>query len=276
MWAYVSVAFNSIGTPVDDETLFSGLGFYIWIGAFWALPCLLAVWAALASQSLTIRLPRVVGLAALLGLMHTWGKIRNTQAQDVDVDSVLVVLLLTSLQAIALVPLRRRYGWHVISDETGYSTEQFQYGLSRLLIWITAIAVLCGLANWIVGDWNRVTESLRNADWLGATIGVLIVGLLTLPLVIPSVPLILGDGRRRRFAVWLSVTAGLVIIAVYLLFIVTARAAGAPFADALFGSLAVVPILFGFLFALLGSLFVMRISGFRLARRTTLRTATPA
>ena len=275
LWAYGSVALNPMGTPAEGSTILTALGPFVWIGAFCALPCLLAIWAALAKQRLTVRLPRVAGVAALMGLMATWGQIRNTQERDVDIDFVLLVLSVTCLQAIALVPLRRRYGWHVITEVTDSSSGQFQYRLSRLLVWTTAVAVLFGLASWIVADWGRVFESFRNADWLGATIGVLIFAVLTLPLVIPSVALILGDRRRRWYGFWLSVTAALMTTGLYLLFVGTGRAAGAAYSDVLFYSLAVVPMLLGFLSGLLGNLLVMRICGFRLVRRRKIVTAVP-
>ena len=58
-----------------------------------------------------------LSLAALMGLMVTWGQIRNTQSRDVDMNCVLLLLSVTCLQALCLVPLYSRFGWHVLAKE---------------------------------------------------------------------------------------------------------------------------------------------------------------
>ena len=89
LWAYVSVALNPAGTPLREDSLLAAYGPYTWFGAYLALPCLFAVWAALAQQPLTVRLPRAMGCAALLGLMGTWGYVRNRPEGKPDMDFLL-------------------------------------------------------------------------------------------------------------------------------------------------------------------------------------------
>ena len=97
-----------------------------------------------------------------------------------------------------------------------------------------------------------------------------------MPLVIPSVALILSDGRRMWHGMWLAVASGLWAIALYALEVENGRRGGAVGADVFIDSLAVVAILLGFLVALLGSLLVARIGGFRLLRGGNLSSALPA
>ena len=181
---------------------------------------------------------------------------------------------------MALALLRWRYGWQVrvegdVEVDDG-SQGRVQFSISQMLVWTTTIAVLLALASCIVSDWQAVGESLREAKWLGATIGVLVLSAVSLPLVVPSVGLVLGDGRRHRFAVWLLVMAVLMALATCLLVFSIGLAAGATFSDALFASLTVMPFFAGFLVALLGSLLVARLCGFRLVRCSDAPTATPA
>ena len=277
LWTCASVVLNPMGTLVaDDEKNIAKVGPYLWFGAMSALPCLFAVWAALTTQAWPMRVPLVAGVAALMGLMVTWGQIRNTQSRDVDMNSVLLLLSVTCLHALCLVPLYRRFGWHVVAEEMVPQRSSAEYWLGWLLAWATAVAVFCGLASRIIPDWAKVSESLRSNAWLAATIEVVVFVVLTLPLVIPSVALILGDGRRMWHGMWFAVASGLWAIALYALEVENGRRGGAVGADVLIDSLAVVAILLGFLFALLGSLLVARMCGFRLMRGGNLCSALPA
>jgi len=280
LWAYVSVALNPTGTPVREDALLAAYGPYAWFGAYSALPCLCAVWAALAQQPLTARLPRAMACAAVLGLMGTWGYVRNRPEGKPDIDFLLMLLSTTCLQAMALALLRWRYGWQVrvegdVEGDDG-SQGRMQFSISQMFVWTTTTAALLALASCIVSDWRAVGETLREAKWLGATIGVLVLSALSLPLVIPSVGLVLGDGRRQRFAAWLLVMAVLMALATCLLVFNIGLAAGATSSDALFASLTVMPLLAGFLVALLGSLLVARLCGFRLVRCRDAPTGAPA
>ena len=280
LWAYVSVALNPTGLPLREDTLLAAYGPYAWFGAIFALPCLFAVWAALARQPLTVRLPRAMGCVALLGLMGTWGCIRNRPEGKPDIDFLLMILSITCIQAMAIALLRRRYGWQVrvegdVEGDDG-SSGRVQFSIRQMLVWTTVTAALLALASCIVSDWRSVGESLREAKWLGATIGVLVLSALSLPLVIPSVGLALGDGRRRRFAVWLLVMVVPVVLATCLLVFGIGLFDGATFSEALFASLTVILVPAGFLVALLGSLLVARFCGFRLVRRSDAPTGVPA
>jgi len=73
----------------------------------------------------------------------------------------------------------------------------------------------------------------------------------------------LSDSGRKRFGIWLSVVAPFMTLAPFLLAFGMLRAAGATLSDALLGSLIVVPAVAGFLVALLGTLLVARLCGFR-------------
>ncbi len=279
LWAFVLVALNPIGTPAGKSMLLSACVNYTWIGAIFAMPSLFAVWAALAQQPLTMRLPRAMGCAALLGLMGTWGASRNIPEGKPEIDFLLMILSITCVQAMALALLRRRFGWQVrvkgdVEGDDG-SPDRAQFSIGQMLVWTTATAALLALASCIVSDWRAVGETLRQANWLAATIGVLVLSALSLPLVIPSVGLVLGVGRRRRFAVWLLVMVVLMEMATCLLIFSIGLASGATSSDALFASLMVILIPAGFLVALLGSLLVVRLCGFRLVRRSDAPTGTP-
>ncbi len=279
LWAYVSVALNPLGTPLRGDTLLANSGPYMWFGAYLALPCLFAIWVALAKQPLTVRLPRAVAFAALLGLMGTWGHVRNTPERKPDIDFPLILLSVSALQAMPLALLRWWYGWHLRVEGDDDSQGRVQFGISQLLVWTATTAVLLGLAGWIVSDWRAVGESLRQARWLGAAIGVLIVSVLSLPLLIPSVGFMLGVGRRKSFGIWLLAVAIFVSVAplaTSLLAFSMGVISGVPVTDVAIASLAVLPLLAGFLFGLLGSLLVIRLCGFRLVRRIDASPATPA
>ena len=116
---------------------------------------------------------------------------------------------------------------------------------------------------------------MRQAPWLGVTIGLLVFSLLSLLLVIPSVGLILSEGRRRGFGIWLVVVAVLLTAAWIVLVLGMNRASGAPVLEALFISLTSAGLIAGFLVGLLGSLLVVRTGGFRLVRGSRTPT-TPA
>ena len=109
-WAYVSVELNPAGQGQEGISLVLTS---VWLGTYFALPGLLATWTAFADQPLAVRLPLVTWLAALIGLMGTWGDIRNSTGQDANSFFLLVLLPVTGFQTIGLGLLRQRCGWRI-------------------------------------------------------------------------------------------------------------------------------------------------------------------
>ncbi len=263
LWTCFVVRLNPSGTIQSDSSV-ANYWPYAWIGGYTALPCLFAVWIALGTQPLTVRIPSAMGLAALLGLMEVWGQ---TSERRSDIDFLLLSLSVTCLDALMLGLLRRRYGWEIRRrGKVAQPWGPVQFTIFKLLLWTTATALLLALANLAVSDWNQVAENLRTTKWLGAIIGVLILSALSLPLVVSGVGFVLADGRQRRFGVVLAIMMVFVLLLTCLVIFVAVLNSGRSFTLAESAGAVMIPVtlLFSFLSALLGNLLLLRLCGYRM------------
>ena len=105
---------------------------------------------------------------------------------------------------------------------------------------------------------------MGGTGWIGATVSVVLMSLFTLPIAILGLALTLGSAHNKRYGVWLLGAAALVVASTFMLMFAMVRSSGAPATDALFVSLAALPFFLGFIVALLGTLLVFRLCGFRL------------
>jgi hypothetical protein len=177
-----------------------------------------------------------------------------------------MLLSLTAVQTVALTFLRRRYGWRIKLEGDADSPSRVQFSIGQMLAWTTATAALLALATCVVSDWQAVGRSLRRSQWVEATIAVLLISALTLPLAIAATRLVVDDARRRRFATSFLLIVALIAILACSLMSGILIAAGEDSLEAILASVSVPAILFGFLLAMLGSLLVVRHCGFRLVR----------
>lgn len=227
-----------------------------------ALPGLLAVWASLLNHPLASRVPNALGCGAFFGVCFTLGAARNDDAAP-DINVLLFIVSLEVLLSAALSFWRLR-GWRIQTDGSATGATSSQFALWRMLAWTTGVAVVFGLLGWIVSDLGQVSDGLSNG-WQGPAISLCAAFLLTLPLIVPSVGLMLSEHGRARFAFWAIAIASLVAICFCAFFLVLGLATGATCWDALRGALfAAVPMLAGLFVAVLGSLGIVRLAGFRL------------
>lgn len=118
-----------------------------------------------------------------------------------------------------------------------------------------------------MADWDRVSEFLRPTSWLGASLGVFILSIVTLPVVIPATGVILADGRRRRFGMWLiGVVVFLLLATCPLLFFAAMNSSSRiTVAEALIAGMTPLVMLSGFIVTFAGSLVVCRFCGVRMS-----------
>lgn len=170
-------------------------------GALIAQAGLLAVWAGLGNQPLAGRMPPAFGISALFGLGLVWGSERSSQGTDMTPVAILMLLLVV-VQSLLLLVVRRFWKWKIGAsmDDAGADTSSFR--IRQLFLWTAATATLLALARWIVPE-----ESLAVEEGFEGALMVLfatpIFAAISLPLVIPSVALVLGHRRRIRAAAWL-------------------------------------------------------------------------
>jgi len=72
IWGCVALS-NPAGMVLEDNSLIRPYLPYVWFGAYLALPSLLAIWVALVQQRPIVRVLQVLGVAALLGTIASWG-----------------------------------------------------------------------------------------------------------------------------------------------------------------------------------------------------------
>lgn len=114
---FVLVWFSILATldgSVDLGTMW--LDWYsLWTGSFlFAVPCLLAAWAALGSPSVLLRLPPALAVAAWLGLANGWWNLRYPGTPVGSISSWLLMLIpqLVVLTAAFLL-LRHGRRWRI-------------------------------------------------------------------------------------------------------------------------------------------------------------------
>lgn len=221
-------------------------------GAFLAQVGLLAAWAALGRERIFSRLPKTIGLLALVGLTETIGE--TTGAVQGPPSGDFFVLAGTEFVVVwvVLAAFRWWFGWRIgvgTPPRKGSSTGRAQFTIRDLLVWTVAAALVLGWGVWVLP--NLPGEG-PNLPFLALAIGVP----CTL-LVVPSVRFALGERRRKLFLAWLVV----VWAAIPCVFAVLIRDYAVT-AFEIAGSIAT-----GVCVLTVGSLLVLRRSGVRLRRR---------
>ena len=186
---------------------------YVWFGnVLLGQPCLLAVWAAFSRQPLAVRLPRALGLSALLSLLLAWSQ-RHTPAVSVSsgIDTCALVVSLFLEFTLLLTFVRWRFGWRIerLSQTVAEPEAANQFSLQQLLTWTTGAAAVLALVRWL---------DQESPDWysLAAYTTILsLMGSIYLLCVVPCLGCVLSRTSQRRFAVWALFTAVLGAILQY-------------------------------------------------------------
>lgn len=185
-----------------------------WIGLSLLGPAsLLAIWAAFSRQPLAVRWPRALGLAASIGLILAWESHRGNGGGPDGMSGVLGTMATVSLLGLLLSIVRRWRTWRMVVSE-GMSREcprESQFGIRHLLMWTTGAALVLALGRWI--DLWGGTSSADPLSDVGGLVTLGVFDLFCLVLVLPWIGLILGNGRRWRFAAWSVVLSVLVLLA---------------------------------------------------------------
>lgn len=249
---------------------------YVWTGGFFALLGLLGAWAGLRCQPASVRVPPALAMAASLGLVDAWISFHVSLARaDHLVSSVLSPILLFLVFFAAVTLVRRFFSWRIMvwgdRDSASWAAGT-QYTVRDLLVWTAEAAVFFAIAEWILHAGAPAGPGLKAADLLKTTAKVLlsavIVSVLCLPIVIPTIGLVLADHNRRRFAVWTAAMVSLIAIAFFLLHVVMYLATSSPFSwqEGWQATATVVSVLLGFVGVTMGTLAVARFCGYRLIR----------
>ncbi len=245
--------------------------YLIWLGGLLAQPCLLAVWAALIRRPFFQRVPEALFFAALVGLVEVWNMHRAAGEHSAEVieglaASLGAVLLCTLLLAV----VRWRMRWQIGHGRGGEVSSGLQFSLRQLLAWTTAIAIILAMARWIArGEPADNASSSGMQEMVLLTACAIFLPALCLPTVLACIGLVLADGRRVAFAVWAVFAAAMAPVVFYstaLLVAFLVLSSGG--LNETIIDLVVYAGWFeiGFLGVLLGSLFVLRVCGYRLER----------
>ncbi len=181
-----------------------------WTGHhLFAMPFLLAAWAALGSRPLATRLPQALAVASILALVQAWGANRYPLAEPVSaLGTVLVFVLFLILPMSLLAIVRRRRGWRIglPGDMPLPAAERWQFSLRQLLAWLAGTAMVLSLAAWLSPGAPLLDSRV---DAVSLLIFLVFAWLVSLPMV-PALPAMLRErGRKRLFAWSLATTAAL-------------------------------------------------------------------
>lgn len=242
-----------------------------WTGHhLFAMPFLLAAWAALGSRPLATRLPQALAVASILALVEAWGANRYPLAEPVSaLGAVLVFVPFLILPMSLLAIVRRRRGWRIglPGDRPLPAAERWQFSLRQLLAWLAGTATVLSLAAWISPGAPLLDSRV---DAVSLLISLVFAWLVSLPMV-PALPAMLRErGRGRLFAWSLATTAALwtLLFGIFFgMYYWMERPTSAEIADVVrmvavqTGSLAL-----GLLATCFGVLTVFRLCGYRLIR----------
>ncbi len=125
------------------------------IGLLVAQPSLLAIWCALGSQRLIVRLPLSVGI--LFGLFCCFVGSMHSLDKSMPLEATVVMLVgasvLFGLIQIPLLMRRRKTGWVLgRPEQVGSATEDGQFHIKHLLLLTTGVAVLVTIAKTVLPD----------------------------------------------------------------------------------------------------------------------------
>jgi hypothetical protein len=243
--------------------------YMVWLGAWLAQACLPAVWAGLAQQPLGVHLPGALTLAAVLTVTTAWASSRSESTLANTLTLVLAMLVSGPVYLVPLALLRRFLGWRIALPEEHYSAEQrsMQFSLRQLLAWMGIAAALLAWATSVLPDRTELQEAWQgyNAS-TGIVFGAAFVA-LGLPILIPSIGLVLVRRHRIWFALGTLAGASLFIPG-----FLRVASGGRP--PSWYEILVPLGVLEGaFLGVLLGTLMILRFCGYRLLRRKEERLA---
>jgi hypothetical protein len=271
LFLFNGTALNAMGLGTfDGQNVPLVIWPFVWFGGHSAVFILLAAWAGLRSQPIPVRLPPALAVAALLGLADAWIDSRYITMNSMSpLRSFFVPILLFLASFLAMTLIRWPFSWQVAlaSDRNTASwAAATHFSVRQLLGWTAGVAIFFGLAAWILRE--LPTDSMPKATDLSAAIVMAlafagIFSALCLPLAVPSIGLVLGDGNRMRFAAWTVAMACLVAIAAFAIF---AMPTSFSRQEVRIATASTVSILLGFFSVTWGSLMVARVCGYRLTR----------
>lgn len=197
----------------------------VWMGsALVAQPLLLAIWIAMGRQPLSVRLPRALGVGALLGLAQAWGsRCYREEAAFGLIESVALEVVPIILLAGIVAMFRRRYGWDIgLRSVPSPTVPCSQFSLRQFLAWTAGVAVILALARLISPEGIDGSGAFRDPGALLAILIILVPALLALPVAIPCIGLMLAENGFRRWSLrsvaMTTVMAAALFVAVFLLY----------------------------------------------------------
>jgi hypothetical protein len=229
------------------------------IGAILVQPALLALWAALSTQSFKRRIAQSLAVLACVYLAEDFASAKNSRNGG-DAGEILQPIAWLVCFLVCQIPLwflRRRFGWQieaqVASDEMGASKNQFS--LLELLAATGAVAAFLAALRWI-------HPATGNSDWGKFLLIFPAMGtFMSLPgMLVPIVCwIVLPPAWRGRWQLLIAIGGLSAVVA-------------AAVAVARYGSPGevgeLVFVLLGALVSAGGSLLVIRACGFQLVRKT--------
>lgn len=245
----------------------SGYWYLVFLGAWIAQACLPAALATLAQQPWSLCLPGALGWTTILMVATGWANSRSTNPAVTTFVLGVPVIFLITLAPLTL--LHWFFRWRIVVPEEPRPADPraAQFSLRQLLLWMGATAVLLAWAKCVLPDGKTLQE-----EWDGARIGGTlligaIVGGIHLPILIPSVGLVLARTNRIRFAL-----SALVGISLSILVLVGFLSRHGPIR---WRESIVIFAWFesGFLGVFVGTLLILRFCGYRLLRRKEERRA---
>jgi hypothetical protein len=265
------LAFDVAAAPSNDvlsEGWWSEWKF-ISIGAFLAQPALLAIWAVLGPQRGVVQWPRALVLLLLVWWADTLGRYSwrpwgRFDAYDTLLSEVVLILgVCLSLWLVLQVPMvicRSVWSWRVSRPVRASRFTPRQFGLRHIFAWTAFLALFLGVSRYLLRDRDWVWPD--GSTWEIVRDELFYIGFVSralFPLLLPAIPLAglaLGDRRRAVFA--LAAFAFAAFGAVVSVALIADQNASVRLRDGVYEEL-------GFCGAVLASLGVVRICGFRLA-----------
>lgn len=240
----------------------------VWLGTWLAQACLPALWTTLAEQPPSVRLPRALGLTAVLTLAAAWGSSRNMDDQILTLVFAIPVIGLVAFTPLALI--RWLLGWRIAIPTACRPSDQrsMQFTLRQLLVWMGSTAVLLAWAKCVLPDGKTLQQQWQGLDVENALYFAAVFGALCLPTLIPSIGLALARTNRIWFALGTLAGVGL-FMSVFLFFM------GGPGPIDWQEDIPQLAILESTILGVhLGTLLILRFCGYRLLRRKEQRLAT--
>jgi hypothetical protein len=239
----------------------SGYWYLVFFGAWFALACLPAAWATLAPKPWSVCLPGALGWVAALMVTAAWASFRSTNSAVMRFVLTVLAVFLTSLVPLAL--LRWLFRWRIAVPEEPRPADPraAQFSLRQLLLWMGATAVLLAWAKCVLPDGKTLQAAWNGNEIGGMLLFGVIVGGIHLPILLPSIGLVLARTNRIWFA--LSTFGGLGLATLVLLYSTGGRRPIQWQKD----SVPIACLESGFLGVLFGTLLILRLCGYRLLRR---------